>query len=51
MAFRQRTGVAAVARSISMDDPDFLPSLVERVVQAVLQAGVCLMGTCPLGGF
>jgi hypothetical protein len=38
MAYRQRTGVAAATQSILTDDPDFLRVLVERVVQAVLQA-------------
>jgi hypothetical protein len=32
MAYKQRTGVASATQSILTDDPDFLRSLVERVV-------------------
>ncbi len=38
MAYRQRTGVTAATQSVLTDDPDFLRVLVERVVQAVLEA-------------
>src|ERR1700712_2563333 len=38
MAYKQRTGVSAAAQSILTDDSDFLRILVERVVQAVLDA-------------
>jgi putative transposase len=37
MAYKQRTGMAAVTQTILMDDPDFLRFIVERVVQAVLE--------------
>ncbi len=38
MAYRQRTGITAVTQSVLTDDPDFLRLIVERVVQAVLEA-------------
>ena len=38
MAYKQRTGVTAASQLILTDDPDFLRFIVERVVQAVLEA-------------
>jgi len=38
MAHRPRTGITAATQSVLTDDPDFLHVLVERVVQAVLEA-------------
>jgi transposase-like protein len=38
MAYRQRTGVTTSMQSALTDDPDFLLVLVERVVQAMLEA-------------
>src|SRR6476620_1310154 len=38
MAYRQRTGIPAASQSILTDDRDFLRLIVERVVQAVLDA-------------
>jgi putative transposase len=38
MAYKQRTGIPAATQSILTDDPDFLRLIVERVVQAVLDA-------------
>jgi putative transposase len=38
MAYRQRTGMTTATQSVLMDDPDFLRLIVERVVQAILEA-------------
>lgn len=38
MAYKERIGIPAATQSILMDDPDFLRLIVERVVQAVLEA-------------
>jgi putative transposase len=38
MAYRQRTGMAAMTQSILTDDPDFLRFIVERVLQELLEA-------------
>jgi hypothetical protein len=38
MACKQRTGISVATQSILTDDPDFFRVLVERVVQAVLEA-------------
>lgn len=38
MGYRQRTGIATATQSVLTDDPDFLRFIVERVVQAVLEA-------------
>jgi len=38
MAYKQRSGMAAATQSVLTDDPDFLRLIVERVVQAVLEA-------------
>jgi putative transposase len=38
MAYRQHSGISAATKSILTDDPDFLRVLVERVIQAVLEA-------------
>jgi len=38
MAYRQRTGITTATQSILMDDPEFLRSIVERVIQEVLDA-------------
>ncbi len=38
MAYKQRTGIPTATQSILTDDPEFFRVLVERVVQAVLEA-------------
>ncbi len=38
MAYTQRTGISTATQSILTDDPNFLRLLVERVLQAVLEA-------------